>query len=551
MRNDTGRKWMYDKLTRGGYNLGTYEEYDNHADEPEARRWLYDKGIEMGLNLGSYEDFDKGMGYKNDIPSPTLPSPNGETENHEKVLSIMGTKGMQLADDVFIDHKVRPKFKPKEVKSVADIQENYMNRFLFSDEGSKLQKEYSQAQTDIGKELMNEYLKSPEYKELSSRLKGKELDDAANKDFQTRYGEELQQRLQPYEAKITTALNNRYGQQMNDEYMNLTKNNNKLQAADLQTRLDAQKDKIKEETAQQYAGNRRLSDDQYREIAKKNRTLDAAYDLIKESNQIIEEAGNKGNTSFVGGFLRGLKNGVFDLDTWTWGITDLQHGREMLAVLEKVDKGEPLTEEEQLLSDAILNNVGIQMFFSSDLGRGYKAGQTTGMSLPFMLDMLIGMGAVQGVTKGASRAILKLATQKARQLGMKQLGTNIMRGAARTVSGIGDAALHTATFGEGRLWADYTDRKIGDVQVKPDENGNLTYAGRENIQTGAEALGKAFISTAAETGSELAGQYFAPMLGFVGKLTGANKIGKLIPGRHQGYEWECLECDEDFTCNEI
>lgn len=27
--------------------------------------------------------------------------------------------------------------------------------------------------------------------------------------------------------------------------------------------------------------------------------------------------------------------------------------------------------------------------------------------------------------------------------------------------------------------------------------------------------------------------------------------GKLIPGRHTGYEWECLECDEDFTCNEI
>ena len=27
--------------------------------------------------------------------------------------------------------------------------------------------------------------------------------------------------------------------------------------------------------------------------------------------------------------------------------------------------------------------------------------------------------------------------------------------------------------------------------------------------------------------------------------------GKLIPGRHQGYEWECLECDEDFCANEI
>lgn len=27
--------------------------------------------------------------------------------------------------------------------------------------------------------------------------------------------------------------------------------------------------------------------------------------------------------------------------------------------------------------------------------------------------------------------------------------------------------------------------------------------------------------------------------------------GRLIPGRHDGYDWECLECDEDFTSNEI
>ena len=46
---------------------------------------------------------------------------------------------------------------------------------------------------------------------------------------------------------------------------------------------------------------------------------------------------------------------------------------------------------------------------------------------------------------------------------------------------------------------------------------------------------------------------FGIKMGFIKDLlpTCPHCGGKLIPGRHQGYEWECLECDEDFTCNEI
>ena len=146
-----------------------------------------------------------------------------------------------------------------------------------------------------------------------------------------------------------------------------------------------------------------------------------------------------------------------------------------------------------------------------------------------MLDMIAGMGAVQALTKPASKAIVKYAADKAAQMGLGRATTGLAKGAARTVAGLGDVAAHTATFGSARVAADYQRRGLGDVQVKPNADGTVSYDGRENVQTGAEALGKSIISTAAETGSELLGEYFAPMLGYIGRVTGANKVGKIIP----------------------
>ena len=59
---------MYESLSGNGYDLGSYEDFDQHADEKETREWLYNAGKESGLELGSYADFDKGMGH---VSSPS------------------------------------------------------------------------------------------------------------------------------------------------------------------------------------------------------------------------------------------------------------------------------------------------------------------------------------------------------------------------------------------------------------------------------------------------------------------------------------------------
>lgn len=258
-----------------------------------------------------------------------------------------------------------------------------------------------------------------------------------------------------------------------------------------------------------------------------DKQLEYASTLIEQAQNITNEAKKKGNTNFFSGFARGFKDAP--LDGWAMGLQDLKNYSAAKKVMDKVDRGEELSPSEDALMQALVTNAATQMYYSGDLGRGYKAGGAIAESLPFMLDMIAGMGTIQAVTKPASKALVKYATEKAAKMGLGRATTGLAKGAARTAAGLGDVAAHTATFGGARVAADYQKRGLGDVQVSPEQDGTVSYAGRENVQTGAEAIGKSVVSTAAETGSELLGEYFAPMLGWVGSVTGANRLGKIIP----------------------
>lgn len=268
--------------------------------------------------------------------------------------------------------------------------------------------------------------------------------------------------------------------------------------------------------------NRETSDDRNQKAV-----LGYAEKLIEQAQNITDEAEKKGNTNFLAGFYRGFRD--TPLDVWAMGLADLRDYAVANQVMDKVDKGEKLNPAEDALMQALVTNAATQMYYAGDLGRGYKAGGMIHGSLPFMLDMLLGMGTIQAVTKPAAKSLLKYATEKAAKYGLGKATTGLAKGAARTISGLRDVAAHTATFGSQRVAADYLRRGLGDIKVKPNEDGTVSYDGRENIQTGGEALGKAIISTAADTGSELLGEYFGPMLGWIGRATGANRIGKIIP----------------------
>ena len=226
--------------------------------------------------------------------------------------------------------------------------------------------------------------------------------------------------------------------------------------------------------------------------------LEGAKDLIDESNNIIEEAGKKGKTNFFSGLARGFADTAFDPKQWTLGISDMIGGIRLKNVVEKADKGEKLSPSEEKLLDAAVTNMAVNAYYSSDLGRGYKAGQTTGASIPFMLEFAI--NPISAAGEGIAKSILKY--------GMKKFGASAMKkGMSKMGARLAGDALAAAgmegTTGLARVTAGAQDRMMGNILFDVDKDGNLTYGGREGGMDMGKAIGKSIASTFLENQSEM------------------------------------------------
>lgn len=459
MEDNTTRKWLYDSLTKKGYNLGSYDDYNSNADSDESRQWLYNSAKDAGLEVGTYEQFNNGMGA---VSKPVQEfQPRQEVKDYalNNIPDMFKSKGNNLST------------RPLQTQEDFSGDSSNLIQRIATDENQRIEQAERAANDPYMRQQELEHVFKPKNQEQINTVKG--LINTAR-----------MERARGRQRKAASVGDGGLFSTLSQAYV---------------------------------AGEMNDTDKQ----------LDYAATLIEQAQNITDEAKKKGKTNFFSGFARGFRDAP--LDGWAMGLQDLKNYSAAKKVMDKVDKGEKLNPAEDALMQALVTNAATQMYYAGDLGRGYKAGGVTAESLPFMLDMISGMGTVQALTKPASKALVKYATEKAAQYGLKRAGTGLAKGTARTVAGLGDVAAHTATFGSQRVAADYQRRGLGDIQVKPNEDGTVSYDGRENIQTGGEAIGKAIVSTAAETGSELLGEYFGPMLGWIGRATGANRIGKIIP----------------------
>lgn len=461
MEDNTTRKWLYDSLTKKGYNLGSYDDYNSNADSDESRQWLYNSAKDAGLEVGTYEQFNNGMGAFSKPVQDFQPRQEVKDYALNNIPDMFKSKGNNLST------------RPLQTQEDFSGDSSNLIQRIATDENQRIEQAERAANDPYMRQQELEHVFKPKNQEQINTVRN--LIEEQNK--------RLDKRLSIHSGSGNNAFN----------------------ALANSTRY-----------------NRETSDDRNQKAV-----LGYAEKLIEQAQNITDEAKRKGNTNFLAGFYRGFRD--TPLDVWAMGLANLRDYAVANQVMDKVDKGEKLNPAEDALMQALVTNAATQMYYAGDLGRGYKAGGVTAESLPFMLDMIAGMGTVQALTKPASKALVKYATEKAAQYGLKRAGTGLAKGTARTVAGLGDVAAHTATFGSQRVAADYLRRGLGDIQVKPNEDGTVSYDGRENIQTGGEAIGKAIVSTAAETGSELLGEYFGPMLGWIGRATGANRIGKIIP----------------------
>lgn len=476
---DNKTRVLYDRLTQDGYDIGDFDSFSKNVQDETKRKSLYETITNDGYDVGDFDSFSSKL----------------VARSQEEPVTNVTTQNVQPEQPQAQPVQDMPSYDPKTQGYILDNVPD-----MFRSKGNNL---------------------------ATRPLPQQDLFENNPSDLVRKIGIDQQQRVEqaqksandPYMKEQNLELFKRQNQEQINSVNELINAARQERAKERQQRVRSVGDGgIFSTMSQAYlAGEQNDTDKQ----------LEYASTLMEQAQNITNEAKKKGNTNFFAGLARGFKDAP--LDGWAMGLQDLKNYSAAKKVMDKVDQGEELTPSEDALMQALVTNAATQMYYAGDLGRGYKAGGVTAESLPFMLDMIVGMGAVQALTKPASKAIVKYAADKAAQMGLGRATTGLAKGAARTVAGLGDVAAHTATFGSARVAADYQRRGLGDLQVKPNADGTVSYDGRENVQTGAEALGKSIISTAAETGSELLGEYFAPMLGYIGRVTGANKVGKIIP----------------------
>ena len=292
-----------------------------------------------------------------------------------------------------------------------------------------------------------------------------------------------------------------------------------------------------------------------------NPYLDVAARSLEDAQEMFNEAGKSvgesGLTGFGKGVIRGFGSKLFDARTWDMGYTDLKGGLSLAEVLKKADEGKPLTVEQQKMLDAKATELACAAYFSGALGRGYKAGQVTAESIPFMLEFMLnplsktgisaqamltryalkrfgrkatmelGEDAAKKILYGDIRQLTKSVFDKGLSKGARGLAakTLVSKAGARIAGDITGAAGMTATTGQGRVVADMLNRATGQVKFGVDTDGRVKYTGHDAPEESSllTAYGKAFGSQFSENYSEFMGPYIS----YVGGMfaNGLKKIG--------------------------
>lgn len=541
MADKNNRKQLYDYVSaRKDFRIGDYETYENRlSGQPEQTETEQEpQEVEQKpLPKAERKTLQEQAGMNIAVPDAIdMAAKFAEGQTYDPNANIQKALARGELDTIINqdeEQRISTEFTPKPVVEASDIYKNYYDRFGLTERGKQLSGELATIQEGVQKKYADEFLASDDYKKLSETYTGAELDEAANTLFAEKYSNKIEEELKPYYDAYQTEALSRYQNEIGQEFEQFqkaqtakTKDEIASDVSSLSSSISQQKEDIHNRlTAKAGTGGNAMSaimgSRKYIQETEADRKaqaeLDAAQQLMDESNNIIAEAKKKGKTNFVAGLGRGLSDATFDANTWSFGLQELRDNTLLLNALDKYDNGEQLTESEQTLMDAAVANMATNAYFYSDLGRGYKAGTVSGQSIPFMLEFAINPVSASG--SAIAKSILKYGMQK---FGKSAVKNNASKFAARLIGDMAAAGLMTGTTSAARVGAGAVERMTGDIQL--DDTG-IGYAGRENVMSAGEAIGKSAASTFLENQSEMVFNAFKGL---------GNKIWKTVENQMPG-----------------
>ena len=554
--NDNIKK-LYDELKGGGADVGSPDEFNNWLSAKgeqgyKNRLSVYNELKNGGADVGSYDDFRDWMGFRAVKPS----KPTSQTVAPKPAPA-----------------KPAQQSKPKGTPMTEAERQNMLNGVSGMVEQSKAgvqrtknRMNYAKANTGLrvpgvtlgvkgGGVHLGQNSKvvetKPQYNAESGKVERSYLTESGN-EYNERGGADLEQNAID-EARFQSEQQEAYllrEKQRIEQEMNQRGRELDAEAVDFSWRDMPRGSGGAIHTYNSSTVNGRFADAKYKSLlAQLNKVNDGLATLAeakkgKASDQWIDDSSNwaskKGKQllAFGAGAWRGLAHAVGKVSTWDMGMTDMAtNGALYSAAVDADRKGiDNISREDRDLLDITAYTNAIQSENEQYLGRGYKAGQVTGESLPFMIEMMLNPASKLGTTatnklmreavKRYGKEAVKKATKK--YLAAK-IGTRLMGDA------VGSMAM-AGTTGQGHVTADMLNRLTGDVQFKVDDSGKIVYGGREGAEDSVlKAYMKAFGAQTIENHSEMVGEYFAPFLGKAASLTrkgmdkiGLGKVNKLI-----------------------
>lgn len=132
--------------------------------------------------------------------------------------------------------------------------------------------------------------------------------------------------------------------------------------------------------------------------------LNRAEYLLTKANEIANAGGRFDDSKAMANWWEGLKN---DLDRDIIAGVGLARDVEINSIVEKVNNGKELTDDEAALLNAYFTLATATDARQFDLSTGYQIGQGTAQSLPFMIDMFVTRGAGAAAKRGLIKALTK------------------------------------------------------------------------------------------------------------------------------------------------
>ena len=125
------RKWLYEQLTGLGYNLGSYEDYDQAMNDRTNQDWAYDAAKSRGINMGDRNSYYQAIGLATASDGSVEITEHKEEESR---FGILGKMGQYMGSPSA--YVPMPQAEEREELTQAEIDQRAAMRQMLQDSGT-------------------------------------------------------------------------------------------------------------------------------------------------------------------------------------------------------------------------------------------------------------------------------------------------------------------------------------------------------------------------------------------------------------------------------